>query len=141
MVVWLSLSHDQYNCCRFRTYLYLIIQCEIAKGLTPFVNFQIALFVSSNDATKPGWLLKFLRGISPAVIKEMQQNLAKVCSLLFVDLISIQSLLFDSSALHLAKYGWLTLKINFAQVLLDVRHPVDTSDLKIDYVENILYSN
>jgi hypothetical protein len=38
---------------------------------------QIALFVSSNDALKPGWLLKDIR---PAHIKEMQQNLAKVCN-------------------------------------------------------------
>jgi len=41
---------------------------------------QIALFVSSNDALKSGWLLKYLKDIRPAHIKEMQQNLAKVCS-------------------------------------------------------------
>ncbi|PNX71604.1 putative glucuronoxylan glucuronosyltransferase F8H-like protein [Trifolium pratense] len=38
---------------------------------------QIALFVSSNDALKSGWLLKYLRDIRPAHIKDMQQNLAK----------------------------------------------------------------
>jgi len=41
---------------------------------------QIALFVSSNDALNPGWLLKYLKDIRPAHIKEMQQNLAKVCN-------------------------------------------------------------
>ena len=45
---------------------------------------QIVLFVSSSDAVKPGWLLKFLKGISPARVKEMQQNLAKVCDQGFV---------------------------------------------------------
>lgn len=40
---------------------------------------QIALFVSSGDALQPGWLLTFLKGVSPARIKEMQQNIAKVC--------------------------------------------------------------
>jgi len=46
---------------------------------------QIALFISSNDAVKPGWLLKYLKGIRPAHIKEMQQNLAKVCNSLHVE--------------------------------------------------------
>jgi hypothetical protein len=41
---------------------------------------QIALFVSSNDALKPGWLLKYLKDIRPTHIKDMQQNLAKVCN-------------------------------------------------------------
>ncbi|KAI9085165.1 hypothetical protein K1719_032876 [Acacia pycnantha] len=50
----------------------------LGKYVIPFKAEEIALFVSSNDAVKPGWLLKFLRGISPAVIKEMQQNIAKV---------------------------------------------------------------
>ncbi|CAI0626250.1 unnamed protein product [Linum tenue] len=38
---------------------------------------QIALFVSSGDALQSGWLLKFLRGVSRAEIKQMQANLAK----------------------------------------------------------------
>lgn len=46
----------------------------------PF-SMQIALFVSSSDAMQPGWLLTFLKSISPAQIKEMQRNLAKVCNL------------------------------------------------------------
>ncbi|XLS56364.1 hypothetical protein HN51_006119 [Arachis hypogaea] len=38
---------------------------------------QIVLFVSSFDAVRPGWLLNFLKGISAARIREMQQNLSK----------------------------------------------------------------
>ncbi|KAH1086261.1 hypothetical protein GYH30_017984 [Glycine max] len=41
---------------------------------------QIAVFISSIDVVKPGWLLKYLKGIRPAHIKAMQQNLAKVCN-------------------------------------------------------------
>lgn len=44
---------------------------------------QIALFVSSGDALQPGWLLTFLKGVSPAHVKEMQQNIAKVCDCKF----------------------------------------------------------
>ncbi|CAK9162646.1 unnamed protein product [Ilex paraguariensis] len=43
----------------------------------PF-NFLIALFVSLSDAVQSGSLLKFLRSVSPAQIKAMQMNLAKV---------------------------------------------------------------
>ncbi|KAL3009722.1 hypothetical protein AAZX31_07G099600 [Glycine max] len=39
---------------------------------------QIAVFISSIDVVKPGWLLKYLKGIRPAHIKAMQQNLAKM---------------------------------------------------------------
>ncbi|XP_054814008.1 probable arabinosyltransferase ARAD1 [Prosopis cineraria] len=56
----------------------VIISDELELPFEGILDYRkIALFVSSNDAVKPGWLLKFLRGISPAVIKEMQQNLAK----------------------------------------------------------------
>lgn len=40
---------------------------------------QIALFISSSDAVQPGWLLAYLRSIKPTQIREMQDNLAKVC--------------------------------------------------------------
>jgi len=46
---------------------------------------QIALFISSNDALKPGWLLDYLKGIKPARIKEMQKYLAEVCNSLHVE--------------------------------------------------------
>ncbi|RZB79354.1 putative arabinosyltransferase ARAD1 isoform B [Glycine soja] len=39
--------------------------------------YHIAVFISSIDAVKPGWLLKYLKGIRPAHIKAMQQNLVK----------------------------------------------------------------
>ena len=42
---------------------------------------QMALFVSSSDALKPGWLLSYLKGIGPSEIKEKQRYLAKVCIL------------------------------------------------------------
>lgn len=41
---------------------------------------QIALFVSSSDALKSGWLLTYLRSVSAGDIRRLQQNLAKVCS-------------------------------------------------------------
>ncbi|KAF9607945.1 hypothetical protein IFM89_003865 [Coptis chinensis] len=37
----------------------------------------IALFVSSNDAIQPGWLLTFLKSVSRGNIKKMRANLAK----------------------------------------------------------------
>lgn len=38
---------------------------------------KIVLFVSSSDAIQPGWLVSFLKSISPRQIKDMQANLAK----------------------------------------------------------------
>ncbi|XP_028793574.1 probable arabinosyltransferase ARAD1 [Neltuma alba] len=56
----------------------VIISDELELPFEGILDYRkIAMFVSSNDAVKQGWLLKYLRGISPAVIKEMQQNLAK----------------------------------------------------------------
>ncbi|CDP21493.1 unnamed protein product [Coffea canephora] len=39
--------------------------------------WQIALLVSSADALQPGWLISFLRSISPSQVWEFQSNLAK----------------------------------------------------------------
>ncbi|CAJ1934078.1 unnamed protein product [Sphenostylis stenocarpa] len=56
----------------------LIISDELELPFEGILDYRkIALFVSSYDAVKPGWLLKYLKGITPAHIKEMQQNLAK----------------------------------------------------------------
>ncbi|KAF7836567.1 putative arabinosyltransferase ARAD1 [Senna tora] len=56
----------------------VIISDELELPFEGLLDYRkIALFVSSSDAVKPRWLLNFLRGIRPAVIKEMQQNLAK----------------------------------------------------------------
>lgn len=56
----------------------VIISDELELPFEGILDYRkIALFISSNDAVKPGWLLKYLKGITPAHIKEMQQNLAK----------------------------------------------------------------
>ncbi|XLR44705.1 hypothetical protein S83_029365, partial [Arachis hypogaea] len=47
-----------------------------AKRLTFLPHMQIALFVSSFDAVRPGWLLNFLKGISVARIKEITQGIS-----------------------------------------------------------------
>lgn len=86
---------------------------KIDEVLTPLFYFQIALFVSSSDAQKPGWLLNFLRGISPAQIKQLQQNLSQVCHhgyLLAKSLVRV--LIFDSFVLYLARERWSPFKIN-----------------------------
>ncbi|KAI4295285.1 hypothetical protein L6164_035347 [Bauhinia variegata] len=56
----------------------VIVSDELELPFEGILDYRkIAIFVSSSDALKPGWLLNFLKGISPARIKEMQQNLAK----------------------------------------------------------------
>ncbi|KOM51165.1 hypothetical protein LR48_Vigan08g199200 [Vigna angularis] len=56
----------------------VIISDELELPFEGILDYRkIALFISSNDALKPGWLLNYLKGIRPARIKEMQQNLAK----------------------------------------------------------------
>ncbi|TKY67862.1 arabinosyltransferase ARAD1 [Spatholobus suberectus] len=56
----------------------VIISDELELPFEGILDYRkIALFISSKDAVKPGWLLKYLKGIRPAHIKEMQQNLAK----------------------------------------------------------------
>ncbi|XLR62289.1 hypothetical protein HN51_005588 [Arachis hypogaea] len=56
-------------------YFYFLVKS--AKRLIFLPHIQIALFVSSFDAVRSDWLLNFLKGISAARIKEMQQNLSK----------------------------------------------------------------
>ncbi|KAK7404295.1 hypothetical protein VNO78_05075 [Psophocarpus tetragonolobus] len=56
----------------------VIISDELELPFEGILDYRkIALFVSSDDAVKPGWLLKYLKDMRPAHIKEMQQNLAK----------------------------------------------------------------
>ncbi|XP_019422356.1 PREDICTED: probable arabinosyltransferase ARAD1 [Lupinus angustifolius] len=56
----------------------VIVSDELELPFEGILDYRkIALFASSTDALKPGWLLKFLKGISPARVHEMQQNLAK----------------------------------------------------------------
>lgn len=56
----------------------VIVSDELELPFEGILDYRkIALFVSSSDAMQPGWLLTFLKSISPAQIKEMQRNLAK----------------------------------------------------------------
>ncbi|KAG5555242.1 hypothetical protein RHGRI_012693 [Rhododendron griersonianum] len=59
----------------------VIVSDELELPFEGILDYRkIALFVSSSDAVQPGWLLTFLRSISPSQIREMRTNLAKVCS-------------------------------------------------------------
>lgn len=56
----------------------VIVSDELELPFEGILDYRkIALFVSSSDATQPGYLLKFLRGISPAQIREMRRNLVQ----------------------------------------------------------------
>ncbi|XP_074349418.1 putative arabinosyltransferase ARAD1 [Apium graveolens] len=56
----------------------VIISDEIELPFEGILDYsKIAVFVSSNDAVQPGWLLTYLRRIGVAQLKEMQMNLAK----------------------------------------------------------------
>ncbi|CAI0466955.1 unnamed protein product [Linum tenue] len=56
----------------------VIVSDELELPFEGILDYRkIALFVSSGDALQPGWLLKFLRSVSRAEIKQMQANLAK----------------------------------------------------------------
>ncbi|KAF5442546.1 hypothetical protein F2P56_035191 [Juglans regia] len=56
----------------------VIVSDELELPFEGMLDYRkIALFVSSTDAVQPGRFLTFLRGIHPARIREMQQNLAK----------------------------------------------------------------
>lgn len=56
----------------------VIVSDELELPFEGILDYRkIALFVSSSDATQLGYLLKFLRGISPAQIREMRRNLVQ----------------------------------------------------------------
>ncbi|KAJ4721043.1 Exostosin family protein [Melia azedarach] len=56
----------------------VIVSDELELPFEGILDYRkIALFVSSSDALQPGWLLKFLRAIRPAQIREMQRNLVQ----------------------------------------------------------------
>ncbi|KAK4433183.1 putative arabinosyltransferase A [Sesamum alatum] len=56
----------------------VIVSDELELPFEGILDYRkIAVFVSSSDALQPGWLLSFLRSISPTQIKERQINLAK----------------------------------------------------------------
>ncbi|XP_057970709.1 probable arabinosyltransferase ARAD1 isoform X2 [Malania oleifera] len=56
----------------------VILSDELELPFEGILDYRkIVLFVSSSDAMQPGWLLTFLRSISPSRIQEMRRNLAK----------------------------------------------------------------
>lgn len=56
----------------------VIVSDELELPFEGILDYRkIALFISSSDAAKPGWLLTYLRSVSPAQIKGMRTNLAK----------------------------------------------------------------
>ncbi|KAK1667701.1 hypothetical protein QYE76_055860 [Lolium multiflorum] len=56
----------------------VIVSDELELPFEGILDYRkIALFVSSNDAVQPGWLVKYLRGIDTKIVKEMQSNLVK----------------------------------------------------------------
>ncbi|KAJ9185603.1 hypothetical protein P3X46_005215 [Hevea brasiliensis] len=56
----------------------VIISDELELPFEGILDYRkIALFVSSSNAMQPGWLLKFLKAISPAQIREMRRNLGQ----------------------------------------------------------------
>lgn len=56
----------------------VIVSDELELPFEGILDYRkIALFVSSNDAVQPGWLVKYLRGIDTKIVKEMQSNLVE----------------------------------------------------------------
>ncbi|KAG0478036.1 hypothetical protein HPP92_012755 [Vanilla planifolia] len=56
----------------------VVVSDELELPFEGILDYRkISLFVSSSDATEPGWLVNFLKNIDSSQIKEMQMNLAK----------------------------------------------------------------
>lgn len=56
----------------------VIVSDELELPFEGILDYRkIALFVSSSDAIQPGWLITFLKSVSPGSIKRMRANLAK----------------------------------------------------------------
>ncbi|XP_042461092.1 probable arabinosyltransferase ARAD1 isoform X2 [Zingiber officinale] len=56
----------------------VIVSAELELPFEGILDYRkIALFVSSNDAVQPGWLINFLKNMDSKQIREMQTNLAK----------------------------------------------------------------
>uniref|UniRef100_A0A7N1AA02 Exostosin GT47 domain-containing protein n=1 Tax=Kalanchoe fedtschenkoi TaxID=63787 RepID=A0A7N1AA02_KALFE len=56
----------------------IIVSDELELPFEGIIDYRkIALFVSSSDAVQPGWLISYLRSITPARIRDMQNNLVK----------------------------------------------------------------
>lgn len=56
----------------------VIVSDELELPFEGILDYRkIAIFVSSSDAVQPGWLLSFLKSITPSKIREMQMNLGQ----------------------------------------------------------------
>ncbi|ERM98212.1 probable arabinosyltransferase ARAD1 isoform X1 [Amborella trichopoda] len=56
----------------------VIVSDELELPFEGLLDYRkIALFVSSDDAVKPGWLLAFLKSVESSKIKEMRENLGR----------------------------------------------------------------
>ncbi|KAL1539864.1 putative arabinosyltransferase ARAD1 [Salvia divinorum] len=56
----------------------VIVSDELEFPFEGILNYRkVAVFVSSSDATQPGWLVSYLRNISPSQIRQKQTSLAK----------------------------------------------------------------
>ncbi|CAM8891250.1 unnamed protein product [Rhodiola kirilowii] len=56
----------------------VIVSDELELPFEGIIDYRkIALFVSSNDAVQPGWLISYLTSINPSRIRVMQNNLVK----------------------------------------------------------------
>ncbi|KAK8590099.1 hypothetical protein V6N12_024482 [Hibiscus sabdariffa] len=56
----------------------VIISDELELPFEGILDYRkIAIFVSSIDAVQPGWLLRYLKGISSTQIREMRRNLVE----------------------------------------------------------------
>lgn len=56
----------------------VIVSDELELPFEGILDYRkIVLFVSSSDAVRPGWLLTYLRNVSTAQVRRLQDNLAK----------------------------------------------------------------
>ncbi|GAB4826420.1 hypothetical protein Ancab_009285 [Ancistrocladus abbreviatus] len=56
----------------------VIVSDELELPFEGIIDYRkMAVFVSSRDALQPGWLLLYLRSVTPSLIKEKQKYLAK----------------------------------------------------------------
>ncbi|GMH09112.1 hypothetical protein Nepgr_010952 [Nepenthes gracilis] len=56
----------------------VIVSDELELPFEGIIDYRkMALFVSSSDALQPGWLLSYLKSVSPSLIQEKQKCLAK----------------------------------------------------------------
>uniref|UniRef100_A0A7N0TZB0 Exostosin GT47 domain-containing protein n=2 Tax=Kalanchoe fedtschenkoi TaxID=63787 RepID=A0A7N0TZB0_KALFE len=54
----------------------VVVSDELELPFEGIIDYRkIALFISSSDAVQPGWLISYLRSITPAKIRDMQNNL------------------------------------------------------------------